>query len=514
MSEARTRPPLLELRGVRAGYGQSVVLDGVDLTVREGEVVALLGVNGAGKTTAMRTITGLLRPRAGKILLGGQDLVDLPAHDRLAHGVCLSPEGRQVFPNMSVEENLYLGSTHPRVRRMRAETIERVYTMFPKLRQRRSQKAGLLSGGEQQMLAIGRALMGHPRLLLLDEPSLGLAPLVTRAVFDAITQIARSGISILLVEQNAQAALEVADRGYVLSEGRIVLEGDARTLASTQSVREAFLHGSAAPARAPAPAAERAASATSGEPMLSVRNLVKSFGGLVATSNLSFDVWPQQFVGVIGPNGAGKTTVLNLITGYLRPSSGEIRFEGERIDGLPPFAVCRMGIGRTFQVVQPFVEMTVTDNVMTGALFGRAGKVSVEEARERVRRPLELVGLARRADALAGTLTLGERKKLELARALATSPRLLLLDEVMAGSTHAEVVELMDVLRDIHRAGTTIVMIEHLVHVIVELAERVVVLNLGEKLTEGTPAEIQDDPRVIETYLGRKLEPATLDAAS
>ncbi|MCL4761759.1 MAG: ABC transporter ATP-binding protein, partial [Burkholderiales bacterium] len=198
MSEARTRPPLLELRGVRAGYGQSVVLDGVDLTVREGEVVALLGVNGAGKTTAMRTITGLLRPRAGKILLGGQDLVDLPAHDRLAHGVCLSPEGRQVFPNMSVEENLYLGSTHPRVRRMRAETIERVYTMFPKLRQRRSQKAGLLSGGEQQMLAIGRALMGHPRLLLLDEPSLGLAPLVTRAVFDAITQIARSGISILL----------------------------------------------------------------------------------------------------------------------------------------------------------------------------------------------------------------------------------------------------------------------------------------------------------------------------
>ncbi len=503
------KPALLELRGLHAGYGDSIVLDGVDLTVRQGEVVTLLGVNGAGKTTTMRAITGLLRPRAGQILIGGTDITELPAHRRVAEGICLSPEGRQVFPNMSVEENLYLGSTDPRVRPQRAQSLDRVYTMFPKLHERRAQKAGLLSGGEQQMLAIGRALMGQPRLLLLDEPSLGLAPLIVGVVFDAIREIARSGISILVVEQNAHAALGVAERGYVLSEGRIVLEGSATELAATESIRNAFLRGDAHAEPALAPAAPVADVATG--PMLEVRNLTRNFGGLVATDDLSFTVRRHQFLGVIGPNGAGKTTLLNLITGYLRPSRGEITLDGKRIDGVPPYDTCRLGIGRTFQVVQPFAEMSVADNVMTGALFAR-GKARIDEARERIRRPLELVGLARKADLPAGSLTLGEKKRLELARALATEPKLLLLDEVMAGSTHREVIELMQVLRDIHAAGTTILMIEHLVHVIVDLAQHVVVLNFGRKLAEGSPDEIVANPAVIETYLGSAPVAANGDA--
>ena len=505
------KPPLLELHGLCAGYGDSIVLDGVDLMVRQGEVVTLLGVNGAGKTTTMRAITGLLKPTAGRILVGGTDVTTLPAHRRVAEGICLSPEGRQVFPNMSVEENLFLGSTDPRVRPQRAQSLDRVYTMFPKLHERREQKAGLLSGGEQQMLAIGRALMGQPRLLLLDEPSLGLAPLIVGVVFDAIREIARSGISILVVEQNAHAALGVAERGYVLSEGRIVLEGSATELAATESIRNAFLRGdaSARPALAP-PAA--AGPEVAVESMLDVRNLTRNFGGLVATDNLSFTVKRHQFLGVIGPNGAGKTTLLNLITGYLRPSRGAITLDGKRIDGLPPYETCRLGIGRTFQVVQPFTEMSVADNVMTGALFARGTDAKIDEARERIRRPLELVGLARKAELPAGSLTLGEKKRLELARALATEPKLLLLDEVMAGSTHREVVELMQVLRDIHAAGTTILMIEHLVHVIVDLAQHVVVLNFGRKLAEGTPEEIVANPAVIETYLGSAPAAATGDA--
>ncbi len=400
---------LLQLRGLRAGYGDSVVLDGVDLTVGQGEVVTLLGVNGAGKTTTMRAITGLLRPTAGRILIGDTDITGFPAHRRVAEGICLSPEGRQVFPNMSVEENLFLGSTDPRVRPQRAESLDRAYTMFPKLRERRLQKAGLLSGGEQQMLAIGRALMGRPRLLLLDEPSLGLAPLIVGVVFDAIRAIARSGISILVVEQNAHAALGVAERGYVLSGGRIVLEGSAKELAATESIRDAFLRGDAKARPAPAPAAAPARQ-TGSEAMLEVRNVTRTFGGLVATDNLSFTVKRHQFLGVIGPNGAGKTTLINLITGYLRPSRGEIVLDGQRIDGRPPYDTCRLGIGRTFQVVQPFAEMSVADNVITGALFARGVTVGVDEARERIRRPLELVGLARKANFPAESLTLGEKK--------------------------------------------------------------------------------------------------------
>jgi ABC-type branched-subunit amino acid transport system ATPase component len=500
--------PLLELRGVRAGYGDSVVLDGIDLTVGQGEVVTLLGVNGAGKTTTMRAITGLLRPTGGHVLVDGTDVTNDPAYKRVSQGVCLSPEGRRVFPNMSVEENLFLGSTDRRVRAQRAQSLERVYTMFPKLRERRLQKAGLLSGGEQQMLAIGRALMGQPRLLLLDEPSLGLAPLIVGVVFAAIREIARSGISILIVEQNAHAALAVAARGYVLSEGRIVLEGSAADLAATESIRNAFLRGDAAATarREPATPATTATTATTAsaarETMLEVRGLSRNFGGLMATDDLSFRVERKQFLGVIGPNGAGKTTLLNLITGYLRPSAGEILLDGQRIDGMRPYDTCRRGIGRTFQVVQPFAEMSVADNVMTGALFAHGVKAKISEARERIQRPLELVGLARKANTLAGELTLGEKKRLELARALATEPKLLLLDEVMAGSTHREVVELMEVLNDIHATGTTILMIEHLVHVIVELAQHVVVLNFGKKLAEGAPDDIVANPVVIETYLG------------
>ncbi len=503
------KPPLLELRQLHAGYGDSVVLDGVNLVVGDGEVVTLLGVNGAGKTTTMRAITGLIRPTAGQVLMGGVDITMLPAHKRVSEGICLSPEGRLVFPHMSVEENLYLGSTDPRVRANRAKNLERVYTMFDRLRERRTQKAGLLSGGEQQMLAIGRALMGEPRLLLLDEPSLGLAPMIVTVVFDAVREIARSGISILVVEQNAHAALSVAERGYVLSEGRIVLEGSARELADTESIKNAFLRGDASGETVRVSMAGATPRPDADKTMLEVRHLSRNFGGLVATDDLSFKIRHHQFLGVIGPNGAGKTTLLNLITGYLRPSSGEILLEDRRIDGNAPYTVCQMGVARTFQVVQPFAEMSVADNVLTGALFARGKSIKLDEARELIRKPLELVGLSKKADELAGTLTLGEKKKLELARALATSPKLLLLDEVMAGSTHREVVELMEVLRDIHGEGTTVLMIEHLVHVIVALAERVVVLNFGKKLAEGTPTEILADPKVIETYLGTAPPEAT-----
>ncbi|MBN9051068.1 MAG: ABC transporter ATP-binding protein [Rhizobiales bacterium] len=234
-------PPVLELQGGFTGYGDSVVVNDVSISVGQGEVVCLLGANGAGKTTLMRAITGLLPLMQGRLVFRGEDISKMPAHDRVRAGICLSPEGRQVFPELTVMENLVLGGFNKRAREFRQRNLDRVFDLFPRLSERKTQAAGLMSGGEQQMLAIARALMGEPKLLALDEPSLGLAPKIVLTVFDAIKTIAQSGITILLVEQNTRAALTVAERGYVLSAGKIVHEGSARELMQSEMIQKAFI---------------------------------------------------------------------------------------------------------------------------------------------------------------------------------------------------------------------------------------------------------------------------------
>lgn len=240
--------------------------------------------------------------------------------------------------------------------------------------------------------------------------------------------------------------------------------------------------------------------------MLEVRDVSKRYGGLAAISDLSFTLNRGEVLGVIGPNGAGKTTLLNLITGYSPLTSGSIKFEGAELGGLPPYAICHLGIARTFQVVRPFLEMTVADNVMTGALFASNERISTAEARRRVDEALDLVSMRDRQDALASELTIGEKKKLELARALATKPRLLLLDEVMSGLTGAEIDGIMDAIDRVADSGVTILMIEHLVSVILALTDRVLVLNFGRELYQGTPEDVVAHPDVIESYLGQALD--------
>jgi branched-chain amino acid transport system ATP-binding protein len=235
---------LLELDDLVVRYGAVEALKGVSLTVDEGEIVTLLGANGAGKTTTLRTISGLLRPARGGVTFDGQPLKNIPAHEVAAMGVRHVPEGRRVFPRMSIIENLEMGAYRDR-RHFKAD-LERVFGLFPRLAERQKQDGGTLSGGEQQMLAIGRALMGRPRVLLLDEPSMGLAPLVVQTIFQIIGEINADGVTVLLVEQNAAQALRRAARGYVLETGTIAMQGEASSLLADDRVRQVYLGESGA----------------------------------------------------------------------------------------------------------------------------------------------------------------------------------------------------------------------------------------------------------------------------
>lgn len=231
---------LLRLDNVSAAYGAIRALQDVSLEVGANEVVTLIGANGAGKSTCLKVITGLLKPTAGEVWWDEQNLNGVPPYARVPLGLAMAPEGRQVFPRMSVEENLQMGA-YTRVDENVAQDLEKVFTLFPKLKERLKQTAGTLSGGEQQMLAIGRALMSKPRLLILDEPSLGLAPLIVKQIFEIVAHIRELGLAVLLVEQNARQALAIADRGYVFEVGKVVLSGPASELAQNPEVQKAYL---------------------------------------------------------------------------------------------------------------------------------------------------------------------------------------------------------------------------------------------------------------------------------
>ncbi len=232
---------MLEVRGISAGYGDVQVLFSLSLSVNEKEIVTLLGSNGAGKTTTLRCICGVVPPRNGEVLFKGESLVRAPAAERTGMGIALVPEGRELWPQLTVRENLELGAYHGRARARSKQNLDRVNTLFPRLLERKSQVAGSLSGGEQQMCAIARALMSEPSLLLLDEPSLGLAPIIVDQMFDVIRQLHSSGMTILLVEQNLAAALEIATRGYVIETGQVKLQGSAEALRSDPKIRSAYL---------------------------------------------------------------------------------------------------------------------------------------------------------------------------------------------------------------------------------------------------------------------------------
>ncbi|HTZ08924.1 MAG TPA: ATP-binding cassette domain-containing protein [Acidimicrobiales bacterium] len=519
-----TAAPLLVCRGVHVAYDKVRVLFGVDLDVAPGEIVALLGTNGAGKSTLLKAVSGLVDPIEGSIVFDGRDITHLDPVERARLGIVQVPGGRAVFPTLTVAEHFRAAAwlfAKEDASEVAARTA-RVLEMFPRLGERWHQMAGNLSGGEQQQLGLGMAFVARPRLLIIDELSLGLAPTVVEQLLGIVRAIHAEGCPVIVVEQSVNVALTVAQRAYFMEKGEVRFEGaTADLLGRGDLLRSVFLEGAGgrsapavrvggqAPPTAPGPA-------SSAPVVLSATGLTKRFGGIVAVDDVSFEVRQGETLGLIGPNGAGKTTVLDLVSGVLPVDGGRIELDGVDVGTWSASRRAVAGLGRSFQDARIFSSLTVSENIALGLerhiairdhLAALLDLPAIQESERavaaRVEELVELMRLGAYRDKFVSELSTGVRRIVDLTMAIAHKPSVLLLDEPSAGVAQRETEALGPLLADLQRATQcSIVIIEHDMPLISAVSDEILALDLGRVLMRGSPAAVLADPRVVASYLG------------
>ncbi len=528
--------PLLVVRGLDVAYDQTQVLFGVDFEVEEGEIVALLGTNGAGKSTLLKAISGLNPGRSGSIVFDGRDIVGADTGEIARLGIAQVPGGRGIFPSLTVADNIRAaGWLYRDDRTYLADATARVLEYFPVLEARWETAAGSLSGGEQQMLSLAQAFIAKPRMLMIDELSLGLAPTIVDRLLDIVRAIHDSGTTIILVEQSVNVALRLAKRAVFMEKGEIRFSGPtSELLGRTDILRSVFLQGAATmttaasngksngktngkktTTRAALKKLDQAADALLGEPVvLETRGLTKRYGGVVAVNEVDLQLHQGQILGLIGPNGAGKTSIFDLLSGFNIPDRGVVSLEGREVTTWPAWRRARAGLARGFQDARLWPSLTVKEAIAAAigssvtspipAFLALPASKDAEAALAlRVEDVIELLGLGAFRDKFVSELSTGSRRIVEIAALLPNAPKVIILDEPSSGIAQKETEALGPLLKQVQSyLDCSILLIEHDMPLIAGLADHIVALELGQVIAFGRPSKVLEDPRVVESYLG------------
>jgi branched-chain amino acid transport system ATP-binding protein len=520
LARKRGEAKLLLTRDVQVSYDKVKVLFGIDIDVGEGEIVALLGTNGAGKSTLLKAISGVTEADRGAIVLDGRDITHAPPNEIAALGIAQLPGGQAIFPSLTVKENIEVSQwLQNEKKKTEMVEVEESLRLFPEIRERWNEPAANLSGGQQQMLGLAMALHSSPKVLMIDELSLGLAPAVVERILPVVKEIAANGAAVIIVEQSVNLALTIAERAYFMEKGQIRFSGSTKDLLERPDLlRSVFLSQVDTPSTQSVFPSERAeeTSGSTGRTTLRADGLTRRFGGIQAVASVSFEVEEKEIVGIMGPNGAGKTTLFDLLSGFVPADNGTVHLLNRNITASSPSERALYGLGRSFQDAKLFPSLTVAETIavalerftvardpISAALYLPRSYESEKRVNMQVSELIDVMGLSAYENKFVGELSTGTRRMVDLACVIAHRPLVVLLDEPSSGIAQKEAEELIPVLRRIREEmGSSLVVIEHDIGLLSEISDRFIALDQGSVIARGTPEEVLNDPLVISSYLG------------